>query len=209
MSNAVIYTNKLAVGYGRKVIREGIDLSVAAGEFVALLGRNGGGKSTLLRTLAGLQKPLAGSFSIPEVALVLTEKEAIDSLTIHDVVAMGRYKYMSFLGGLRAEDETIIAQSLAAVACSKDPQTEFSSLSDGEKQKVLIAKALAQQTDVILLDEPTSHLDIPSRIAVFQLLQHLAHDQHKTILLSTHELDLARKYADRLLPLDDILEAVE
>ena len=176
-----------------------------------MLGPNGCGKSTLLRTLAGLQPALKGVFSIqcsafsPEkaVALVLTERLSMENTTVHDVVAMGRYPYTSFLGGLTAEDEAIIEEALKAVGFEHSAfsvqHSAFNAHSDGEKQRILIAKALAQQTPIILLDEPTAHLDLPHRILVLRLLRRLAHEQHKTVLISTHELDLALALSDRIL----------
>lgn len=176
-----------------------------------MLGPNGCGKSTLLRTLAGLQPALQGAFSLqhsavsPEksIALVLTERMSLDNTTVHDVVALGRYPYSSFLDGLTKEDEAIIAQSLEQVGFSLSTfnfhLSFFNAHSDGEKQRILIAKALAQQTPIILLDEPTAHLDLPHRILILRLLRQLAHEQGKTILISTHELDLALALSDRIM----------
>ena len=174
-----------------------------------MLGPNGCGKSTLLRTLAGLQPALSGTFTtstlnsqlstLPHIALVLTERLSLDNTTVHDVVAMGRYPYTSFLGGLSTTDEQIIEQSLADVGLSNSAHTFFNDHSDGEKQRTLIAKALAQETPIILLDEPTAHLDLPNRIRVLQLLRRVAREQNKTILISTHELDLAIKLSDRIM----------
>ena len=176
-----------------------------------MLGPNGCGKSTLLRTLAGLQPALSGEYKIqntasrPEksVALVLTERLSMDNTTVHDVVAMGRYPYTSFLGGLSEQDEEIIAVSLQAVGFDlvalNSTLSPFNAHSDGEKQRILIAKALAQQTPIILLDEPTAHLDLPHRILILRLLRQLAHEQGKTVLISTHELDLALALSDRIL----------
>ena len=176
-----------------------------------MLGPNGCGKSTLLRTLAGLQPALSGSYKITnvqdhqtisdasQVAMVLTERLSLENTTVHDVVAMGRYPYTSFLGGLSEVDEHVIEQSLADVGLSGTTHSFFNDHSDGEKQRTLIAKALAQETPIILLDEPTAHLDLPNRIRVLQLLKRVAREQHKTILISTHELDLAIKLSDRIM----------
>ena len=231
MSNVSISTNKLTIGYiansSRTIVQTDLDFSLYEGEMVCMLGPNGCGKSTLLRTLAGLQPPLSGEYSltakspylqiVPQgkeepkaksVALVLTEKLSMDNTTVHDVVAMGRYPYTSFLGGLTDNDEQIISKSLQQVGFDPSPVTGnpsplqttfFNAHSDGEKQRILIAKALAQQTPVILLDEPTAHLDLPHRILILRLLRRLAHEQGKTVLISTHELDLALALSDRIL----------
>jgi len=214
VSNVSISTNKLTIGYSHQpsAISVQTDLSFALneGEMVCMLGPNGCGKSTLLRTLAGLQPALSGAFSLqhsaisPEkaVALVLTERVSLENTTVHDVVAMGRYPYTSFLGGLSAADEAIIEEALEAVGfdnISAIGRSFFNAHSDGEKQRILIAKALAQQTPIILLDEPTAHLDLPHRILILRLLRKLAHEQGKTVLISTHELDLALALSDRIL----------
>ncbi|MCQ2330551.1 MAG: ABC transporter ATP-binding protein [Paludibacteraceae bacterium] len=202
-----LHVQHLTIGYGEKAVQQDLTFSMNSGEIVGLLGPNGAGKSTLLRTLAGLQAALEGSISPvlteKNMALVLTEKISLDNTSIHDVVAMGRYPYTSFLGSLSDEDEQIIQQSLAAVGFTDSSAHSFNALSDGEKQRVLIAKALAQQTELILLDEPTAHLDLPNRIRVFRLLRDLAHTQNKTILISTHELDLALATCDRILLLSE------
>ena len=208
MSNASISTNNLTIGYDSKIVQRDLSFSLYQGEMVCMLGRNGCGKSTLLRTLAGLQPALAGSFDIrnpkfkiqnSSIALVLTERLSLDNTTVHDVVAMGRYPYTSFLGGLSQSDEQIITDALDAVGFTESKFKKFSAHSDGEKQRILIAKAIAQQTPVILMDEPTAHLDLPNRIRILQLLRRLAHEQSKTILISTHELDLALQLSDRIL----------
>ena len=230
MSNESISTNKLTIGYkptsgsslkGREeVVQSNLTFSLQQGEMVCMLGPNGCGKSTLLRTLAGLQPALGGEIkpnpdpslkgreAAKQMALVLTERLSMDNTTVHDVVAMGRYPYTSFLGGLTDEDERIIAESLEKVGFqssdvrsqnSEVAKTFFNAHSDGEKQRILIAKALAQQTPIILLDEPTAHLDLPHRILVLRLLRQLAHEQGKTVLISTHELDLALALSDRIL----------
>lgn len=215
MSNVSISTNSLTIGYriasGTEYpVQTDLNFSLLTGEMVCMLGPNGCGKSTLLRTLAGLQPALSGEYKIqnsdrPEksVALVLTERLSMDNTTVHDVVAMGRYPYTSFLGGLSEQDERIIAESLEAVGFDllvlNSSHSPFNAHSDGEKQRILIAKALAQQTPIILLDEPTAHLDLPHRILILRLLRQLAHEQGKTVLISTHELDLALALSDRIL----------
>ncbi len=225
--------------FGEAVVQHDLSFSLYEGEMVCMLGPNGCGKSTLLRTLAGLQPALAGEFclsaersvspkggpySVSEqserskaIALVLTERLSLENTTVHDVVAMGRYPYTSFLGGLTDEDEAIISQALEQVGFAPSHQGEgrggatsfFNAHSDGEKQRILIAKALAQQTPIILLDEPTAHLDLPHRILVLRLLRQLAHEQGKTILISTHELDLALALSDRILLMSPKAQGVQ
>ena len=208
MSNVSISTNKLTIGYSHQPsavsVQTNLTFSLYEGEMVCMLGPNGCGKSTLLRTLAGLQPALSGEFThcdAKNIALVLTERLSMENTTVHDVVAMGRYPYTSFLGGLTKEDEAIIEEALKQVgfADNKVGETMFNAHSDGEKQRILIAKALAQQTPIILLDEPTAHLDLPHRILILRLLRNLAHEQGKTVLISTHELDLALALSDRIL----------
>jgi iron complex transport system ATP-binding protein len=235
VSNVSISTNKLTIGYkptsgsSEVVVQTDLDFSLYEGEMVCMLGPNGCGKSTLLRTLAGLQPALGGEIkpnpdpslkgreAAKQMALVLTERLSLENTTVHDVVAMGRFPYTSFLGGLTDEDERIIAESLEKVGFDLSAsetsglsaersifyqpvgRSFFNAHSDGEKQRILIAKALAQETPIILLDEPTAHLDLPHRILVLRLLRTLAHEQGKTILISTHELDLALSLSDRIL----------
>ena len=209
MSN--LSADTLTIGYGRTVVQDNLSFELQNGEMVCMLGRNGCGKSTLLRTLAGLQPSLGGNYHIADVAVVLTDRLSLENTTVREVVAMGRYPYTSFLGTLTHKDEQIIDDALTTVFPLNTHHAEhltlkntpFNSLSDGEKQRVLIAKALAQQTPVILLDEPTAHLDLPNRILVLKLLRQLAHEQNKTILISTHELDLALRLSDRIMLLSD------
>ena len=230
----------LTIGYKGKVVQRDLSLDLADGQLIALLGPNGSGKSTLLRTLAGLLPALSGQVLIEgrdvttmtpserakKQALVLTESETLDATTVHDVVAMGRYPYTSFLGHLTEEDETIIRESLEAVGftaqrsystqCGLTGEAGLTArsavlqrsgltadlvcgLSSGTFARVQLARALAQQAPIILLDEPTAHLDLPGRIQLFELLQRLAHEQKKLILISTHELDLALRFSDQCL----------
>ena len=212
-----ISTNNLTIGYQNTrggeptIIQRNLSFSLRAGEMVCMLGPNGCGKSTLLRTLAGLQEAVSSEKGVVsseygvqsnenKIALVLTERLSMENTTVHDVVALGRYPYTSFLDGLSANDERIIAESLEQVGVPPhEMHTFFNAHSDGEKQRILIAKALAQQTPIILLDEPTAHLDLPHRILILRLLRRLAHEQGKTILISTHELELALSLSDRIL----------
>ena len=218
MNNSpVIETKQLSIGYllkggKRKVIHEALDLQLFAGEVTCLLGLNGAGKSTLLRTLCGFQPPLDGeirlmgkpldsysqyNFSLT-VGVVLTEKTNAGGITVYDLVSLGRHPYTGFFGQLKAHDREIIGQSLEAAGIAHKSQNYVSELSDGERQKAMIAKVLAQQCPIILLDEPTAFLDVTSRIETMVLLHKLAVEQNKAILLSTHDLDLALQMGDCL-----------
>lgn len=202
----------LTIGYDRHIVQSNLNLQTNEGELVCLLGTNGCGKSTLLRTIAGLLQPVCGDIFVDELnvnnissqerarllALVLTERNALENTHVEDIVSMGRYPYTNILGGLHQEDLLRVEQAMTQTELIPLRNRYFNSLSDGEKQRVLLAKALAQQTPLILLDEPTAHLDLPGRIKTFSLLQRMAHSQQKTILLSTHDLSLALQTADTL-----------
>ena len=219
-SEQQILLRALSTGYmgsrGERVVSERIDLGIAPGEVVMLMGPNGSGKSTLMHTMAGLLSPLSGEVLISgkslstlrmkEVAqllsLVLTERVDTGNMTVWEVVALGRYPYTNFFGGLRAEDEAIIRRSLEACRLGDMAQRIFTELSDGERQRVMIARALTQDTPLILLDEPTAHLDLPSRLEVVLMLRRLARELQKSVLISTHELELALSWADTLWLMD-------
>jgi len=215
-----IQLHDLSTGYRsrreEKVISQHLELAIAPGEVVMLMGPNGSGKSTLMHTMAGLLPPLSGeviisgkplsSLKMKELArllsLVLTERIPGSNMAISDIVAVGRYPYTGFRGSLRPEDKAVIHEALRA--CHLDGMQErlYSTLSDGEKQRVMIARALAQETPLILLDEPTAHLDLPSRLEVTTMLRTLARSLGKSILISTHELDLALGWADTIWLMD-------
>jgi len=211
-----IILNKVSIGYAskhhRSVVVEDMNASLLAGELTCLVGANGAGKSTLLRTLAGFQPILSGDcllFNRPigdfsprelaqKIAVVLTSKPDVSAMKVEELLGIARSPYTSFWGNLSPKDKAVVEESLTQVGIQKLRGRLFHTLSDGEKQKVMIAKALAQQTDIILLDEPTAFLDYPSKVEVLQLLRRLANDLHKTILLSTHDLELALQLADKI-----------
>jgi iron complex transport system ATP-binding protein len=216
----------LTIGYRDKVVARGLEGRVEPGLLTCLLGKNGAGKSTLLRTLAGLQSSLAGRVSLERpdgqrqdvaslgksqmarlVSVVLTERPHVEQLTVSELVGMGRLPYTGFFGGLNADDRRLVDRSLELTGTLPLARRQVQALSDGELQKVMIAKALAQQTPIILLDEPTAYLDYPSKVDMMTLLGRLAHSQQLTILLSTHDLDLASRLGDRFLRLDGTLQA--
>ena len=196
-------------------------LTLQPGELVCLLGPNGAGKSTLLRTLAGLQPPLSGRLDLGGVSLarmspaerarqlsiVLTDRVDVGNLTVRELVSLGRHPHTGWLGTLSAHDNAQVQAALTATDTAVLAHRPVGELSDGERQKVLVARAVAQDTPVVLLDEPTAHLDLPNRVALMRLLHRLARQTGKAILLSTHELDLALQAADRvwLLPADGAL----
>lgn len=186
------------------------ELRLQAGQLVCLLGPNGSGKSTLLRTLAGLQPALAGEMRIEglerwspanlarKISLVLTDKVRGNQLTVGSVVELGRYPYSDWLGTLSAADNERIDWALRATGIDTLRERKMHTLSDGQNQKVMLARALAQDTPILMLDEPTAHVDLPSRIRLIRLLHQLARETRKAILLSTHELDLALQIADEV-----------
>lgn len=215
-----IYTvelKNLTLGYGDRVLFAGADLGFGWGEFTALIGRNGTGKSTLLRTIAALAKPLGGdvvvdgrsleSMTAREIAsrisFVSTDEVRITNLKVADVVAIGRAPYTNWIGSLTAGDREKVMESLSLVGMSAFAHKPIDTLSDGERQRVMIARALAQDTPIILLDEPTAFLDLPNRYEICLLLRELAHKQKKTIIFSTHDLGIALELCDTLAVIEN------
>ena len=212
-----ITTNRLTVGYRGHRVVEDISLSLPCGRLVCLLGPNGAGKSTLLRTLCGFQPPIAGTVTISGsdittmsaaevarlVSVVLTDRPLTPSLTAAEMVGMGRAPYTGFWGRLSDEDRRLVSEAMQTVGIAPLATRRMGRLSDGERQKVMIAKALAQHTPVIVLDEPTAFLDYPSKVAVMKTLARLAHDEGKTILMSTHDLELAAQQGDELMKIEN------
>ena len=213
----VIETSNLAIGYAQKskkrsVIHDSLQLQLFAGELTSLLGLNGAGKSTLLRTLCGFQPALGGNIRIKGrllsdyshselsriIGVVLTEKTNAGGITVSELVSLGRHPYTGFFGRMKEDDKQIVVQSLEAVGMIHKATNYVSELSDGERQKAMIAKVLSQQCPIIVLDEPTAYLDVTSRIETMSLLHRLAVEQKKAILLSTHDLDLAIQMSDCL-----------
>ena len=212
-----ITTNRLTVGYRGHRVVEDISLSLPCGRLVCLLGPNGAGKSTLLRTLCGFQPPIAGTVTISGsdittmsaaevarlVSVVLTDRPLTPSLTAAEMVGMGRAPYTGFWGRLSDDDRRLVSEAMQTVGIAPLATRRMGQLSDGERQKVMIAKALAQHTPVIVLDEPTAFLDYPSKVAVMKTLARLAHDEGKTILMSTHDLELAAQLGDELMKIEN------
>ena len=214
----VIRLSHLSVGYSPSLpVVSDINAVVRSGQLTCLTGENGIGKSTLLKTLTGFLSKLGGELLLDgrevgtfsqrelarQVSIVLTQKPDVQNLTVEEVIGLGRSPYTGFFGRFHDADRTVIAEALASVGIEPLRHRMIQTLSDGERQKVMIAKALAQQTPVILLDEPTAFLDFPSKAETFRLLQRMAHDRDKLILLSTHDLGLAVRFADCLLEVKD------
>lgn len=214
---ALLRTYDLAVGYisrngGVGCLHKHINVELQAGEFACLLGPNGAGKSTLIKTLSGFLKPLAGEVmllndALPRmtekkraktVSVVLTERMVISNMTVFELVALGRTPYTNFFGRINSKDHEKVQQAINDVGLAAFEQRQLMYLSDGERQKALIAKALVQDTPLIILDEPTAFLDLPSRIEIMQLLRKLTKDKKRGILLSTHDLDLALQLSDKI-----------
>jgi iron complex transport system ATP-binding protein len=220
MENTAIQIRNLSIGYSAKQERKNIATKLNAvihsGELTCLLGANGVGKSTLLRTLSGFQPQLAGEISIfgkpiesysgkklsQTIGVVLTEKPDIRDMTARDLISLGRNPYTGFWGKLNDADETIIDEAIAYLKIEDLSDRSIHTLSDGERQKVMIAKALAQATPLIYLDEPTAFLDFPSKVEIMRFLHFLAVRSGKTIFFSTHDLELALQIADKLWLMD-------
>ncbi len=215
--DTIIEFKNVSLGYSRgrgahTIVENNVNLKLFSGRFTCLLGLNGAGKSTLIKTACGFMPPIHGdvfllgkpikSFSHTEIAskvgVVLTEKTNIGGITAYDLVSFGRYPFTNFLGKLSSEDQEIILDSISAVGMQNKRDSYISELSDGELQKILIAKALAQESEVIILDEPTAFLDIVSKIDTMILLKRMVEEKNKTILLSTHDIELALDFSDDL-----------
>ena len=212
----MIRLEHISLGYGSRRLLDDASATFEHGTLTALLGRNGAGKSTLLRAIASLGNLDGGTVSLggddikrlhPEqiarlVSFVTTDKVRIPNLPCQDVVALGRAPYTNWIGRMQDIDREIVAEALAAVGMSDFANKTMDAMSDGECQRVMIARALAQQTPIILLDEPTAFLDLPTRHEICSLLHRLAHEDGKTILFSTHDLDIAMSQCDMAAIID-------
>lgn len=208
----MIELKNLSTGYGRHTVSANLNATLQSGRLTCLLGPNGVGKSTLLRTLCGFQPPLEGRMEMDgkdmaqlsrkemsrSIGVVLTERPDVTDMRASDMVALGRTPYTGFWGTLGKEDRNRVDEAMQLVGITHLAHRMIHTLSDGERQKVMIAKALAQQTPVILLDEPTAFLDFPSKVETMRLLHRLAHESGKTVFLSTHDLETAIQLSDDL-----------
>ncbi|MEL6976061.1 MAG: ABC transporter ATP-binding protein [Bacteroidota bacterium] len=216
MAKTILSVASLSIGYGSKTILANLDFSVPAGRFVGVVGVNGVGKSTLMRTLGGFQMALAGEIlldgqSIQAIApnplaklrsVVLTEQGVAQNLTVQELITLGRYPYTNWWGKLNKDDHQQILKSLERLELIHLKDRKFHELSDGQRQRVWLARALAQQTPVIFLDEPTTHLDLYHKIQILKMLQNISHNEDKSILFTTHEINMALQLCDYILLLD-------
>jgi iron complex transport system ATP-binding protein len=216
MKNKKIEIRHLSIGYKSKrrdkIIAQDLNSILYSGELTCLIGVNGVGKSTLLRTLSGFQPPLQGeiwienrpisSFSNKELSkmtgVILTEKIEVRDMSVTELVSLGRSPYTGFWGKLNKTDKVIVNEAIKQVKISDLAERSIDTLSDGERQKAMIAKVLAQQTPIIFLDEPTAFLDFPSKVEMMQLLRSLSKETGKVLFFSTHDLELALQIADKL-----------
>ena len=208
----ILKTSSLSIGYENIIIASDVNVTLNEGDIIALVGPNGAGKSTLFKTLSSHIKPINGKIELlgkdlnsynsknraKLLGIVLTERPDDMFLKVFDVVAAGRYPYTDMFGKLTEDDNKMIKVSLELVGVNHLSDRVFNTLSDGEKQKVMIAKAIAQNTPIIMLDEPTAFLDYPSKIELFYLLKKLAKEQNKAIVFSSHDLELLLRYTDDL-----------
>jgi iron complex transport system ATP-binding protein len=219
--NSILNIKNLSIGYTSKkqelIIAKDINVQLNQPKFIAILGKNGIGKSTLLRTISKVQLALGGEIFIDnknittynsvelskKISVVLTERIPPSNLTVYELIALGRQVYTNWIGTLTGYDKSMIDKAIDQVKINNLKNQKVDELSDGQYQKVMIARALAQDTSLILLDEPTAHLDIVNKAEVFKLLKELVKTQQKTILISSHELQLAIQLADDLWLMSD------
>lgn len=219
--STILTTENLSIGYpskkGDACIASGIHLALPQGQLVGLIGINGAGKSTLLRTLSGLQSPLSGNITLnktfltstppqelaQQLSVVLTGQSVSKNLTVSELVSLGRQPYTNWLGSLSDTDINIITKALKATDTDTLKDKKCYELSDGQLQRVLIARALAQDTNVIILDEPMTHLDLHHKAAILKLLTQISHEQQKTVLFSTHDIELVLPLCDQMIILQE------
>ena len=207
MNDSLLHTQSLKVGYGGHCVVDGVDIDALRGSMICLLGPNGSGKSTILRTLSGMLDPVGGTvyledIEVPKIrksklarrmAVVLTNRLQPGLMTAFEIAAMGRHPYTGFFGKLRQADIDIVYTALRSVKAEYLADRYYDELSDGEKQKIMIARALAQEPEVIVLDEPTSHLDISHRVDVVEILARQCRERRITVIMALHDIDLALK----------------
>lgn len=217
MSDIILSCENLSVGYEKKVVAGGISFTLHAGEIMAVIGANGAGKSTLLRTVAGLLEAVSGTVSIDgerieqinkgvlakKLAILLTDKIESEYMTCEEIVATGRYAYTGALGILTEEDKVAIEEAMATIDILPLRDSLFSKLSDGQRQRVMLARAISANPKIIILDEPTSFLDIGYKIEIMKALKDLAREKGIAVLMSMHDIELVGKIADTVMSIKD------
>lgn len=213
MAEQYINMNNLAVGYNGKALIHDICIGIEKGEIVTLIGPNGAGKSTILKSITRQLKIISGNVTIAEenltklsfrdlstkMAVVLTERMKPELMTCHDIVATGRYPYTGKLGILSREDEQKVDEAMEAVHAQELGDRDFNAISDGQRQRVLLARAICQEPEIIILDEPTSFLDVRHKLELLSILRDMAKRKKITVIMSLHEIDLAEKVADKII----------
>ncbi len=209
----VIRTERLDSGYGHEVIVSGAEITVHPAEIVILIGPNGAGKSTVLKTIAGQLEPVAGTvfiedrergeYTLAEIAkkqaVMLTERRPAERMTCEEVISLGRYPYTGRLGILSAEDKRIVRDTMEMVHVAELADRSYDQISDGQRQRVLLARAICQEPEIMILDEPTSYLDIRHKLEFLDLLRSLAREKQIGVIMSMHELELAHLIADKVI----------
>ncbi len=213
----ILKVDKITVSYGKKIVLKDLDIEFEEGTLTGIVGPNGSGKSTLLKTIATLLKPLRGTVYIDfkeifkmsrreiakTISIVLTERPDAELIKVRDLVALGRYPYTGIFGKLSNRDIDVVKECLKIVRAEHLEDRYFTELSDGEKQKVLIARALAQEPKILILDEPTTFLDIKHRMEIMSILRDIAKKKNMIIIVSLHELDIASKFCDKIIIIND------
>ena len=213
MADYYIRLDNLSVGYQGKPLIHNINIGINKGEIVTLIGPNGSGKSTILKSITRQLKWIAGNVFYDDtsllklsykdmaskMAVVLTERIKTEYMTCHDVVAMGRYPYTGRLGILMAEDEQIVEEAMNIVHATDLGNRNFNAISDGQRQRILLARAICQEPEIMVLDEPTSFLDVKHKLELLSILEHMAREKHITVIMSLHEIELAQKVSDKVM----------
>ena len=213
MNDIILTSDAMSVGYGKKVIVSGIDIEVRSGEILTIIGANGAGKSTILRSITSQLPLLAGTVSINNtditamsthdiaktLSVCLTDRITAEKMTCEDIVSTGRYPYTGRLGILSENDRKIVHEAMELTGITHLRDTDIRFISDGQRQTVMLARAIAQQPQILILDEPTSFLDINNKLKLLNILKELARDRNIAVVMTLHELDLAQRFSDRIL----------